>query len=100
MGEPGLMWLSGLGEVNHHTLSEFRTAHEKELKGLLAELLGMLSKEACQSWNWWPTMGTKIRAQAGADGLRRRKDVGERDGQAQQMIEEIERATAVPGAGR
>ena len=22
--EPGLMWLAGLGEVNHHTLSDFR----------------------------------------------------------------------------
>ena len=43
--EPGLMWLAGLGEVNHHTLSDFRADHPEELKQLLAELLGALSQE-------------------------------------------------------
>jgi transposase len=26
--EPGLLWLSGLGEVNYHTLADFRSQHE------------------------------------------------------------------------
>src|SRR5450432_2755809 len=43
--EPGLMWLSGLGEVNYHKLSEFRVQHPEELKQLMVELLGSLSKE-------------------------------------------------------
>ncbi len=37
--EPGLMWLSGLGKVNHHTLSGFRADHPEERKKLWAELL-------------------------------------------------------------
>lgn len=101
--EPGLMWLSGLGEVNHHTLSEFRTAHEKELKGLLAELLGMLSKEGLIKLELVAHDGTKIRAQAGAGSLRREKTLEKETAKAQQMIEEIERATAVreqEGKGR
>src|SRR5882762_3967344 len=32
--EPGLMWLSGLGEVNYHKLSEFRAEYPEELKEL------------------------------------------------------------------
>jgi transposase len=101
--EPGLMWLSGLGEVNHHTLAEFRTAHEKELKGLLAELLGMLSKEGFIKLDLVAHDGTKIRAQGGASSLRREKTLEKETAKAQQMMEEIERATAVrerEGEGR
>src|ERR1039458_2714574 len=36
--EPGLMWLSGLGEVNYHKLSEFRAEYPEELRQLMAEL--------------------------------------------------------------
>lgn len=28
--EPGLMWLSGLGEVNYHTLADFRSQYVSE----------------------------------------------------------------------
>ena len=40
--EPGLMWLAGLGEVNHHTLSDFRGKHAEELKQLQIEVLGVI----------------------------------------------------------
>jgi transposase len=60
--EPGLMWLSGLGEVNYHTISDFRGEHEKELKGILAELLGVLSKEGFVKLELVAHDGTKIRA--------------------------------------
>jgi transposase len=43
--EPALMWLAGLGEINHHTLSDFRGGNAEEFKKVLAELLGVLSKE-------------------------------------------------------
>jgi transposase len=80
--EPGLMWLSGLGEVNHHRLAEFRTAYEKELQGLLAELLGMLSKEGFVKLDLVAHDGTKIRAQGGSQQPPAGKDVGERNGQS------------------
>jgi transposase len=101
--EPGLMWLSGLGEVNYHTLSAFRGTHEKELKALLAELLGMLSKEGFVKLDLVAHDGTKIRAQAGADSLRREKTLERETAKAQQMMEEIERASAArerEGEGR
>jgi transposase len=90
--EPGLMWLSGLGEVNYHTLSDFRRKHEKELKGLLAELLGILSKEGFVKLEVVAHDGTKIRAQAGGDSFRREATLEKETAKAQQMMEEIERA--------
>jgi len=88
--EPGLMWLSGLGEVNYHTLSDFRVEHEKELKRLLAELLGLLSKEGIVKLELVAHDGTKIRAQAGADTFRRETTVAKETAVAERMIEELE----------
>ena len=95
--EPGLMWLSGLGEVNHHTLSDFRAAHEKELKQLLAELLGLLSKEGLVKLELVAHDGTKIRAHAGADTFRREKTLQEHTAQARRVIEELEKESGQEG---
>lgn len=95
--EPGLMWLSGLGTVNHHTLSDFRAAHEKELKQLLAELLGLLSREGLVKLELVAHDGTKIRAQAGADTFRREKTLEERTALARQMMEELEQESGQEG---
>ena len=69
--EPGLMWLSGLGEVNYNKLSEFRAKHPEELKQLMAELLGSLSQEGFVKLECVAHDGTKIQAQAGSDTFRR-----------------------------
>lgn len=95
--EPGLMWLSGLGTVNHHTLSGFRAAHEKELKRLLAELLGLLSREGLVNLELVAHDGTKIRAHAGADTFRREKTLEERTALARQMMEELEQESGQEG---
>jgi transposase len=97
--EPGLMWLSGLGEVNYHTLADFRAEHEKELRGLLAELLGVLSKEGFVKLELVAHDGTKIRAQAGADSFRREATLEKETAKAHQMMEEIERAAEAKGEG-
>lgn len=89
--EPGLMWLSGLGEVNHHTLSDFRAEHAEGLKELLAELLGVLSQEGFVKLECVAHDGTKIRARAGADSFRREATLEKEIAKAQQMVEELER---------
>jgi transposase len=98
--EPGLMWLSGLGEVNYHTLSDFRVAHEKELKRLLAELLGVLSKEGLVKLELVAHDGTKIRAQAGADTFRREKTLAQETAKAQHMMEALEQEARQEGEGK
>lgn len=43
--EPGLQWLCGMAEINHHTLSDFRVEHKTALDELFAEMLALLEKE-------------------------------------------------------
>ena len=88
--EPGLMWLSGLGEVNYHKLSEFRAEHPEELKQLMAELLGSLSKEGFVKLECVAHDGTKIQAQAGSDTFRRETSLEKHIATARQMVEELE----------
>jgi transposase len=97
--EPGLMWLAGLGEVNHHTLSDFRAEHPEELKKLLSELLGLLSKEGFVTLECVAHDGTKIRAQAGADSFRREKTLEREIERAQQMVEELDKQGEAEGTG-
>jgi len=89
--EPGLMWLAGLGEVNHHTLSDFRVEHAEEMKKLLSELLGILSQEGFVKLERVAHDGTKIRAHAGADSFRREGTLEKHIAKARAMVEELER---------
>jgi len=43
--EPGCQWLTGLEEVNHHTLSDFRTRDKEGQDELFKQVLGVLSAE-------------------------------------------------------
>jgi transposase len=88
--EPGLMWLSGLGEVNYHKLSEFRAEYPEELKELMGELLGTLSREGFVKLECVAHDGTKIQAQAGSDTFRRGGTLEKEIAKARQMIEELE----------
>src|SRR3954447_9158008 len=88
--EPGLMWLSGLGEVNYHKLSEFRGEYPEELKQLMAELLGALSQAGIVKLECVAHDGTKIQAQAGSDSFRRETTLAKEMAKARQMVEELE----------
>jgi transposase len=76
--EAGFQWLSGLKKINHHTLSDFRVEHKQALDELFAQLLAMLENAGVLSLEQVMHDGTKIRALAGADTLRRRKTLEER----------------------
>lgn len=90
--EPGLMWLAGLGVVNHHTLSDFRTAYGSELQELFAELLAQMEEAGLVRLDRLMVDGTKIRAQAGADTFRREATIASRLEQARQLLQELETA--------
>jgi transposase len=92
--EPGLMWLSGLGEVNHHTLSDFRSSNAEALKRLLGDLLGALSKEGYVNLERIAHDGTKIRAHAGSDTFRREPTLAGEIAKAQAAVEELDQQEA------
>ena len=76
--EPGLMWLTGMEVINHHTLSDFRIEHGEALTDLFAQMLVVLSDAGLVKMRLVAHDGTKIRAQAGVDSFRREATLREK----------------------
>ncbi len=74
--DPAFMWLCGLGQINHHTLSDFRAAQDQALQELFVQVLGVLSGEGLVTLERVMHDGTKIKACAGADSFRREERRG------------------------
>lgn len=62
--DPAFQWLTGLQEVNYHTLADFRVEKQQELDELFPQVLAALSKEGLITLHQVLQDGTKIRAQA------------------------------------
>jgi transposase len=73
--EPGCQWLTGMQSVNHHTLSDFRVAHE--LDEIFVQVLGLLSAEGLIELTRVMQDGTKVRANAKGGSFRRGKRIRE-----------------------
>jgi transposase len=85
--EPSFQWLCGLGEINHHTLSDFRVAHDASLRELFVQVLGVLSSEGLLSLERVMHDGTKIKACAGVDSFRREERLKEHLEAARKQVE-------------
>ena len=88
--EPGYQWLTGATVVNAHTLSDFRVKHESRLRGLFAQVLGLLSADGLITLQRVMQDGTKIRAKAAADSFRRKERVEQALKQAQEQVAAVE----------
>lgn len=86
--EPGLMWLTGMEVINHHTLSDFRIDHREALTNLFAQMLVVLSDAGLVKMRLVAHDGSKIRAQAGVDSFRREATLREKLEQARKLVEE------------
>jgi len=71
--EPGFQWLCGLKPISHRTLSGFRSENKAALDDLFVQVLGMLSAEGLITLERVTLDGTKIKANAGGNSLRRKK---------------------------
>jgi transposase len=69
--DPGFQWMTGLTEVNYHTLADFRVGFKKELDELFTQALGLLSAAGLITLERVMHDGTKIKACAAADSFRR-----------------------------
>ena len=65
-------WICGGVQVNYHTLSDFRTAHEAELDGLLTDSVAALLAVGAVKLKRVAQDGMRVRASAGASSFRRR----------------------------
>lgn len=87
--EPGLMWLSGLGEVNHDKLSEFRRNNKEALDDLFAQQLAAMEAAGWIDLEQVMHDGTKIRAQGGADSMRRKETLERHLEKAREVVKEL-----------
>lgn len=87
--EPGLLWLSGLTQINYHTLSDFRVDHKAELDDLFTQLLALLEAEGYVKLDRVMHDGTKIRAQAGGDSFRREGTLQQHLERARQVVKQM-----------
>jgi Transposase and inactivated derivatives len=88
--EPGYQWLTGARVVNAHTLSDFRVKHERRLRGLFVQVLGLLSADGLITLERVMQDGTKIRAKAAQDSFRRKERVEQALKQAQEQVAAVD----------
>jgi transposase len=85
--DPAFQWLTGMEQINYHTLSDFRVGHGERLPDLFAQVLGLLSAEGLVSLERVMHDGTKIKACAGADSFRREEKVRAHLAAARQQVQ-------------
>lgn len=92
-------WICGGVRVNCHTLSDFRSAHEKAFDALLSEHVAVLLAEGLASLERVAQDGIRIRAGAGSASFRRGASLERCLEEAKAQVERLKRENAAdPGA--
>jgi transposase len=87
--DPAFQWLTGLLEVNYHTLADFRVAKQQELDELFTQVLASLSKEGLITLKQVMQDGTKIRALASSQSFRQEESIRGHLESARQRVKEM-----------
>jgi transposase len=92
--EPGLQWLTGLQEINHHSLSDLRVDHGAALDELFAQVLGVLHRHELITLERVTQDGTKVRADVDKSSFGRRDALAEHLELARRHIAELNQQAA------
>src|SRR5712672_4184569 len=87
--DPAFQWLTGLQEVNYHTLASFRVEKQEELDDLFTQVLAALSKEGMITLEQVMQDGTKIKAQASVRSYRAEETIREHLERARDRVAEM-----------
>jgi transposase len=87
--DPAFQWLTGLEEVNYHTLADFRVEKQKELDELFTQVLAALSKQGLITLEQVMQDGTKIKALASTRSYQREGTIREHLERARQRVEQM-----------
>jgi len=87
--DPAFQWLTGLEEVNYHTLADFRVEKQKELDELFTQVLAALSKEGLITLEQVMQDGTKIKALASTGSYQREGTIREHLERARKRVEQM-----------
>ncbi len=92
-------WICGGVSVNHHTLSDFRTAHVAFLDQLLTDSVASLMHQDLVTLHRVAQDGMRVRASAGGSSFRRRKTLEKCRDEARRQVDSLrEELQADPGA--
>lgn len=87
---PAYQWLTGMEEINHHTLSDFRVKNKVALDELMINCLGVLSHHRLIQLEGAATHdGSKIRANAKGSSFHRENTLQDHLETARQLLEEM-----------
>src|SRR5229473_2479089 len=87
--DPAFQWLTGLQEVNYHTLADFRVERQQELDDLFTQVLAALSKEGLITLEQVMQDGTKIKALASTKSYQQEETIREHLARARQLVTEM-----------
>ncbi len=87
--DPAFEWLTGLEEVNYHTLADFRVEKQKELDELFTQVLAALSQEGLITLETVMQDGTKIKALASTRSYQREGTIQGHLERARQRVAEM-----------
>jgi transposase len=87
--DPAFQWLTGLEEVNYHTLASFRVEKQQELDDLFTQVLAALSKEGLITLEQVMQDGTKIKALASTRSFQREATIQGHLERARQRVAEM-----------
>lgn len=87
--DPRYQWLTGMQEVNHHTLSDFRIQHQEALDELFTQLLAVLEQEELITLERVVHDGTKVKAAASGNSFHREKTLQAHLEAARQRVNEM-----------
>ena len=88
---PAYRWLCGGITVNHHALSDFRSAEGARIEMLLAQHVASLSAAGLIDLDEIAQDGVKVRANAGAASFRRRKTIESELAKAKALLARLAR---------
>jgi transposase len=86
---PAYQWLTGMEVVNYHTLCDFRVKHDKGLKEIFTQILGVLSAEELITLERVTHDGTRIKANASSKSFRREKRIRAHLKAAREQVERM-----------
>lgn len=87
--DPAFQWLTGLQEVNYHTLADFRVERQQELDELFTQVLAALSQEGLITLEQVMQDGTKIKALASTKSYQQEETIREHLARARQLVTEM-----------
>jgi len=84
-------WICGGVHLNHHTLSDFRVAHQEALDDLMTQILGVMEHQGLVDLKRVAQDGMRVRASAGAASFRREKSLQKCLEEAREQVRETAR---------